>query len=91
MSSTARQAISKQMVGKVGIALLLCVPSIELLLEIVGTESDPSKCKPWTIRACFGVHTPPIQVGSDPWWDNAFHRPIDAREAARDLRYIFDR
>jgi nucleoside diphosphate kinase len=89
MSPEARRGIERQLIGLNGLALLLCVPSIEWLLEAAGRESDPSKCESGTIRFRFGVHTTPLCVGEDYWWENAFHRPINAREAARDLLRIF--
>lgn len=91
MSAAARSGIARQLVEQEGLALLLEAPSIVQLLEIVGTESNPSACAPGTIRYHFGIHADPILTGDDPWWENAFHRPIDAREAARDLSYIFNR
>jgi nucleoside diphosphate kinase len=89
MSTETRTAIAKHVVGLKGLALLLCAPSIERLLEVVGTESDPRRCAPQTIRARFGVHADPFDVDNDPWWDNAFHRPINEREAVRDLACLF--
>jgi DNA invertase Pin-like site-specific DNA recombinase len=50
MSGAARNAIAAELVGNEGIALLISVPSIDSFLEIVGRESDPSKCKSHTIR-----------------------------------------
>jgi hypothetical protein len=94
MSLEARQGIGRQLSGLHGLAVLLRVPSIERLLDVVGRESDPSKCKLGTIRACFGIHEAPQQIGNkcgnEWWWENAFHRPIDEREAARDLLHIFN-
>jgi nucleoside diphosphate kinase len=90
MPSDARHTIAQSLAGKVGLALLVSVPSIECVLEIVGRESDPRLCAASTIRARFGVRAGPTHMGTDPWWENAFHRPIDEREAARDLREIFN-
>ena len=89
MPAPAREAIALRLVGQTGLALLLDVPSIVRLLEVVGIESDPAKCAPGTIRERFGVHGAPALVGTDPWWENAIHRPIDMREAMRDLWQVF--
>ena len=89
MSDAARDAIGKRLIGLSGTSVLLEVSSIERLLEIVGRDSDPQKCVGDSIRARFGAHVPPTYVGEDMWWENAFHRPVDAREAARDLLHIF--
>ena len=91
MSHDARASIAEEFArdGRVGTALLLEVQSIQRLLEVVGTESDPRACKRGTIRARFGVHEEPVLMGAEVWWKNAFHRPIDMREAVRDLYYIF--
>jgi nucleoside diphosphate kinase len=89
MSTDARRAIGRELVEKQGLALLLDVESIERLLEIVGTESDPRACAPSSIRARFGIRAEPVYVGADLWWQNAFHRPIDIREAQRDLFHLF--
>ena len=90
MSADARTSIAEQLVGLDGMALLLSVPSIEWFLRVVGRESDPTLCSPNSIRARFGAHAEPALVGGEVWWDNAFHRPIDEREAARDLLYLFN-
>ncbi len=89
MPYSAREAIARSLAGKTGLALLVEVPSIAHLLEITGSESDPSKCALGTIRERFGVHGIPSILGSDPWWENAIHRPINTREAMRDLWYVF--
>jgi Nucleoside diphosphate kinase len=90
MSSEARSIIAQKLVGHQGRAILLCAVSIEQLLEIAGTESDPSLCTSDSIRARFGVHALPAKVGCEPWWDNAFHRPINMREAIRDLLCVWN-
>lgn len=90
MSSEARHAIGQKLIGLEGIAILLSAPSIERLLELVGRESDPRLCGPGSIRARFGLRAEPATVGNEVWFENAFHRPINAREAARDLLYIFN-
>jgi nucleoside diphosphate kinase len=89
MPLPVREEIARRLVGKLGLALLLQARSIDHLLEIVGTESDPSKCASGTIRERFGVHGAPMVVGSDPWWENAIHRPVDMREVTRDLWQVF--
>lgn len=90
MSPEARQDIARKLIGSEGLALLLDTPSIEGLLAVVGCHSDPRLCAPNTIRSRFGIHSSPASVGQDPWWENAFHRPIDMREAKRDLFLIFN-
>lgn len=90
MSPSARHGIAQKLAGHTGIAILLSAPSIQEFLEIIGTESDPHACAPGTIRARFGVHDVPARVGDGVWFENAFHRPINSREAKRDLWHIFN-
>ena len=90
MSPEARDGIARRLVGLQSLSLLLSAPSIERFLEIVGKESNPRLCAPGTIRARFGIHDTPTYIGDDVWYENAFHRPIDAREAARDLALLFN-
>jgi nucleoside diphosphate kinase len=82
--------IAQRMAHRPGIALLTRSPSIDRLLEIVGRESDPARCAAGSLRARFGNGAPEERVGSWPWWENALHRPVDEREAARDLALVFD-
>ncbi len=89
MPEDARNAIADMLVGKEGIALLLEVASLSILLDIMGRESDPARCAPDSIRGLYGLRAGPVQVGSWPWWENAIHRPVDQREAERDLSRIF--
>jgi nucleoside diphosphate kinase len=89
MPLPVREEIARRLVGKLGLALLLQARSIDYLLEITGTEGDPSKCASGTIRERFGVHGAPMVVDSDPWWENAIHRPVDMREVTRDLWHVF--
>ena len=72
-----------------GIALLVETSSVEEILKIAGTHSDPSMCAPDSIRARYGIKSEPDILGKDFWWDNAFHRPIDTREAKRDVALLF--
>jgi hypothetical protein len=90
MSPEARNDIARRLVDHEALSLLLSAPSIGRLLEIVGKESDPRLCSPGSIRARFGIHAEPATVGNEVWFENAFHRPINAREAARDLMCIFN-
>ena len=89
MSPNARTSIAQDLVGKTGFALLLEVESVKKLLYIVGTSSDPRACDPESIRARFGVQEEPTLVGNEFWYRNAFHRPINTREAVRDLMHFF--
>jgi hypothetical protein len=89
MSTEIRVAIANDLVGNEGLALLLTTQSIEHLLEVAGRESDPAACAPKSIRGRFGVHSEPLCVGNERSWKNAFHRPIDLREADRDMRAVF--
>jgi nucleoside diphosphate kinase len=92
MSAHARASIVRELSrdGGIGTALLLESISIERLLEVVGTESDPGKCSAGSIRARFGVHEKPILLHAEFWWKNAFHRPTNMREAVRDMSYIWN-
>jgi nucleoside diphosphate kinase len=90
MSAEARSDIASRYIGLEALALLVSVKSIEEFLEVIGKESDPRLCVKGTIRARFGIHCDASRVGSEQWFENAFHRPIDAREAVRDLRCIWD-
>jgi nucleoside diphosphate kinase len=90
MSAEARSDIASRYVGLEALALLVSVKSIDKFLEIVGKESDPRLCGKGTIRERFGIHCDASAVGGEQWFENAFHRPIDAREAIRDLRCIWD-
>lgn len=89
MSPRAQADIATDLDGKPGIALRLEVPSIDALLDIAGRETDPRACAFGTIRWRFGLHANPSDAGGTPWWQNAFHRPVDEREAERDLRLFF--
>jgi nucleoside diphosphate kinase len=89
MSPEAQDDIAKDLEGKPGLALRIEVPSLESLLDVAGRESDPRACAFGTIRWRFGTHENPAEVGGTPWWQNAFHRPIDIREAKRDTSLVF--
>lgn len=89
MDTRAREAITLRLKGKDGIALLLEVASIALLLEVVGHDSDPHRCHPRSLRARFAQDATEERMGDAPWWENAVHRPIDEREALRDLSLLF--
>lgn len=89
MSPEAQEDIGKDLEGKPGIALRIEVPSIEALLEVAGRDTDPRICAFGTIRWRFGTHENPSDVGGTPWWQNAFHRPVDMREVQRDMALFF--
>lgn len=89
MSPEAQRDIATDLDGKLGIALRIEVPDIERLLDVAGRETDPRTCAFGTIRWRFGTHENPSDVGGTPWWQNAFHRPVDLREAVRDMRLFF--
>ena len=89
MPEDALFAIKGRMEGGIGLALLVEAESIEKLLAVVGRESDPARCAPMSLRARFGKGAPEEQVGTWAWFENAIHRPVDAREALRDLSLLF--
>ncbi|HEY0948540.1 MAG TPA: nucleoside-diphosphate kinase [Candidatus Paceibacterota bacterium] len=89
MDQSARDAIAARLCGMDGIALLLEVASIDRLLEVVGDDSDPRRCRPHTLRARFASGASEERMGDAPWWENAVHRPINEREALRDLSLLF--
>lgn len=89
MDEDARNAITDRLSGKPGMALLVEVESVKRLLDIVGRHSNPALCAPRTIRARFAQDAPEERMGDAPWWENAVHRPIDEREAQRDLSLLF--
>ena len=89
MSTGARAQIKTNFVGKCGLALLVRAPSIRRLLAVAGVHSDPRQCAPNSIRFRFGTHGIPERIDDWDWWDNAFHRPVDMREAKRDLNLFF--
>ena len=91
MSEQARRDIAFRLSGKKGIALVLDAADTETVLEIAGRESDPRRCAPGSLRAEFGLYTESDPVGAEEWWQNAIHRPVDEREARRDMRLIFGR
>ena len=55
------------------------------LLEISGTETDPSICATGTIRNIFG-QSKLYRVGNALYYKNAFHRSQNKMEAKRDIR-----
>ncbi len=89
MPEDAIAAIALRMEGRSGLALLVEAGSIEQLLAVIGRESDPARCAPGSLRARFGQGAEEERMGSWAWWENAIHRPVDAREAARDLALLF--
>lgn len=89
MDARAREAIIHRLKGKDGIALLLEVATIARLLEVVGHDSDPRRCHPRSLRARFAEDASEERMGDASWWENAVHRPIDEREALRDLSLLF--
>ncbi len=89
MDPSTRRTISELFNDKEGIALLVEAPSAEEMLSIAGTHSDPSQCAADSIRARYGIKSEPDILGMDYWWQNAFHRPIDMREAKRDVALFF--
>lgn len=89
MPDEAVSEITRRMDQKPGIALLVSANSIEHLLDVVGRESNPGLCAPRSLRARFGRNAPEERVGTWSWWENALHRPVDEREARRDLRLLF--
>jgi nucleoside diphosphate kinase len=89
MTMTAQDSIAENLDGKPGIALLITTPSLRVLLDVVGRHSDPRKCAFGTIRWRFGTHENPHDRGGSKWWNNAVHRPVNLREARRDLALLF--
>lgn len=89
MSAEARQDITDRMASRPGVALLVESESVEALLKVAGSESDPARCAPNSIRARFAKGAPEERVGSSVWFENAFHRPVNDREAARDVAALF--
>lgn len=89
MSEDARVAIRERMCEKPGIALLLANTSVGEVLALVGSKSNPAECAPGTLRALYGHNAPEERMAEWPWWENAIHRPIDEREAVRDLALLF--
>lgn len=89
MSPAARFAIGLRMAGAPGIAFLVEALSVDAFLEIAGRESDPSKCAPHSIRARFAKGAEEERVSDWVWFENAFHRPVDEREAHRDVSLVF--
>jgi nucleoside diphosphate kinase len=89
MDDTARKLIVERYQERVGLALLLECTDINECLEVVGRESNPSKCHPGSLRHKYGSHTTPDECGSWQWFENAIHRPIDERERLRDIKLLF--
>lgn len=89
MTMPARLHIAVSMVGKIGLALRIRTSSILQLLAVVGCHSDPRRCSPHSIRFRFSEHTSPQHIDGWDWWENTIHRPVDMREAKRDMALFF--
>ncbi|MDB5237353.1 MAG: hypothetical protein JWL88_455 [Parcubacteria group bacterium] len=89
MSPLAQAYIAFGMADRPGLALLIDTPCISRLLAVAGSNSDPQRCEPHSIRFRYGIREYPKQIDGWEWWENAFHRPIDLREAERDLQLLF--
>lgn len=89
MDADARDAITERLCGKPGIALLIEVASVDRMLDIAGRHSNPALCDSGSIRARFARDATEERMGTARWWENALHRPIDEREAERDLELVF--
>lgn len=89
MSDTARTYIAESLAGKHGLALRIETPSIAKLLKVVGDQSNPHQCSPASIRFRYSPRQKPYRIDGWDWWENIMHRPVDMREATRDLQLIF--
>ncbi|MDB5265791.1 MAG: hypothetical protein JWM39_504 [Parcubacteria group bacterium] len=89
MNAAARTHIAASMIGKAGLALQVRTPNIVQLLAVIGCHSDPRRCSPNSIRFRYSEHTSPQHIDGWDWWENVMHRPVDMREAKRDIALFF--
>lgn len=71
--------------GPVEIGVVTGRDAIQTLMELAGSDPDPSKCGPKTIRFKYGVHEPSL-FGASLYFRNGFHRAVSSGEVGRDLR-----
>ena len=69
------------------VGIVCGVQAIARLFEACGTETNPMRCAPDTIRRTFGKATDESVRGM-AFWLNVIHRPMDRQEARRDLRTV---
>lgn len=62
--------------------------AIEVMLELAGSETDPSKCDPNSIRFKYGTHLPTM-INDTPYYPNAIHRPKSSAEAVAHVSLVY--